>query len=45
MKAIAQAVGIQAPSLYNHFASKQELFDAIIRDLTEKCRGRRRALA
>lgn len=30
MKQIAQAAGIKAPSLYNHFPGKQELFDAII---------------
>ena len=27
---IAKAVGIKAPSLYNHFPSKQEIFDAIV---------------
>ena len=27
---IAQAVGIKAPSLYNHFPSKQAIFDAIV---------------
>lgn len=27
---IAQAVGIKAPSLYKHFRSKQEIFDAIL---------------
>lgn len=27
---IADAVGIKAPSLYNHFKSKQEIFDAIV---------------
>ena len=27
---IAQAVGIRAPSLYNHFPSKQAIFDAIV---------------
>ena len=27
---IAAAVGIKAPSLYNHFASKQAIFDAIV---------------
>jgi len=27
---IAKAVGIKAPSLYNHFASKQAIFDAIV---------------
>ena len=26
---IASAVGIKAPSLYKHFKSKQEIFDAI----------------
>lgn len=27
---IAKATGIKAPSLYNHFASKQAIFDAIV---------------
>ena len=27
---IADAVGIKAPSLYNHFASKQAIFDALV---------------
>lgn len=27
---IAKAVGIKAPSLYNHFAGKQAIFDAIV---------------
>lgn len=27
---IAKAVGIKAPSLYNHFPSKQAIFDAIM---------------
>lgn len=27
---IAQAVGIKAPSLYNHYPSKQAIFDAIV---------------
>ena len=27
---IAKAVGIKAPSLYNHFPSKQAVFDAIV---------------
>ena len=27
---IAEAVGIKAPSLYNHFPSKQAIFDAIV---------------
>ncbi len=27
---IARAVGIKAPSLYNHFASKQAIFDALV---------------
>lgn len=30
---IAQAVGIKAPSLYKHFKSKQEIFNAILEEL------------
>jgi AcrR family transcriptional regulator len=30
MRDIAQAVGIKAPSLYKHFASKQQIFDALL---------------
>lgn len=30
MGEIAKAVGIKAPSLYNHFPSKQAIFDAIL---------------
>lgn len=30
MREIAKAVGIKAPSLYNHFPSKQAIFDAIL---------------
>lgn len=31
---IAKAVGIKAPSLYNHFAGKQEIFDAVVDEIT-----------
>ena len=31
---IAQIVGIKAPSLYKHYRSKQEIFDAIILKMT-----------
>ena len=31
---IAKAVGIKAPSLYNHFPSKQAIFDAIVESTT-----------
>ena len=33
---IAKAVGINAPSLYNHFSSKQAIFDAIVEDTAEQ---------
>lgn len=33
---IAKAVGIKAPSLYNHFPSKQAIFDAIVEATAEK---------
>jgi AcrR family transcriptional regulator len=32
---IAQAVGIKAPSLYKHFASKRAVFEAILRRMEE----------
>ena len=32
---IANAVGIKAPSLYNHFKSKQAIFDAILKESAE----------
>lgn len=35
MRDIADSVGIKAASLYNHFAGKQELFDALIKRETE----------
>lgn len=31
---IARAVGIKAPSLYNHYPSKQSIFDAIVEDIS-----------
>ena len=41
---IAKAVGVKAPSLYNHFASKQAIFDAIVRSeerrVGKECRSR-----
>lgn len=33
---IAKAVGIKAPSLYNHFESKQAIFDAIVTMMQEE---------
>lgn len=33
---IAEAVGIKAPSLYNHYANKQAIFDAIVKDTAEQ---------
>ena len=33
---IAKAVGIKAPSLYNHFPSKQAIFDAIMKSTAEQ---------
>ena len=33
---IADAVGIKAPSLYKHFKSKQDIFDAIITKMNER---------
>jgi AcrR family transcriptional regulator len=33
---IAAAVGIKAPSLYKHYKSKQDIFDAIIAEMSER---------
>ena len=33
---IAKAVGIKAPSIYNHFGSKQEILDALVREVLER---------
>ncbi len=33
---IARAVGIKAPSLYNHYPSKQSIFDAIVSDTSKQ---------
>lgn len=33
---IARAVGIKAPSLYNHFPSKQAIFDAIVEETSKE---------
>lgn len=33
---IARAVGIKAPSLYNHYPSKQAIFDAIVKETAEQ---------
>lgn len=33
---IAKAVGIKAPSLYNHYASKQAIFDGIVESVSER---------
>ena len=40
---IAKAVGIKAPSLYNHFPSKQAIFDAIL-ETTKKTPLRSRSM-
>lgn len=39
MRDIAAAVGMRAPSLYNHFKGKQELFDALIERETAYIEG------
>ena len=34
---IAEAAGIKAPSLYNHFPSKQAIFDALVASTAARC--------
>ena len=36
---IANAVGIKAPSLYKHYMSKQDIFDAILTEMEERYKG------
>lgn len=36
MGQIAEAVGIKAPSLYNHYSGKQAIFDAIVGKISEQ---------
>ena len=33
---IAKAVGIKAPSLYNHYAGKRAIFDAIVEETSKE---------
>ena len=33
---IAEGVGIKAPSLYKHYKSKQDIFDAILDEMRER---------
>lgn len=40
MDAITESTGISKPTLYRHFASKEELFKAILRDEAERIAGR-----
>ena len=41
---IADAVGIKAPSLYKHFRNKQQIFDALIEDMTTRYAERARKI-
>ncbi len=41
---IAGAVGIRAPSLYKHFRSKQDIFDAILREMETRYQAQMAAL-
>jgi AcrR family transcriptional regulator len=36
MRDIAKSVGIQAPSLYNHFKSKEDIFNSIIDEMSKR---------
>lgn len=36
MRDIAKEVGIQAPSIYNHFSSKEEIFNSIIDEMSKR---------
>ncbi len=36
---IAEAVGIKAPSLYKHYKSKQDIFDAILEEMSSRYEG------
>ncbi len=44
VKAIANAVGIKDSSLYNHYKSKQEIFDTILVEVTKRIETARNAL-
>lgn len=33
---IAQAVGIKAPSLYKHYKNKQQIFDAVVKEMNSR---------
>lgn len=39
MRQLAKAVGIRESSLYNHFASKQDIFDSLVEACWEKAQG------
>lgn len=41
---IAEAVGIKAPSLYKHYKSKQDIFNAILEEMKENYETQARAL-
>lgn len=41
---IADAVGIKAPSLYKHYKSKQDIFDAILAEMDERYKQQANAM-
>jgi AcrR family transcriptional regulator len=45
LRDLAQGVGMQAPSLYSHFASKNEIYDAMFGQAWTECLGVMRAAA
>jgi AcrR family transcriptional regulator len=41
MRTLAKRLGVQAPSLYNHFANKEEILDAVARRILQELQARK----